>query len=86
MPRGTVVGLLGPNGAGKSTTLGVIGGQMRADRGHRLGWRAATSPAPRPTRWPAPACARSRKGAGIFPNLTVAENILMFTHRGVRRG
>ena len=26
-------------------------------------WRGATSPAPPPTRWPGPACARSRRGA-----------------------
>jgi branched-chain amino acid transport system ATP-binding protein len=83
VPRGTVVGLLGPNGAGKSTTLGVIGGQIRPTGGAvSMAGRDVTDASP-------DALARAGvctipEGRGIFPNLTVAENILMFTHRGVR--
>jgi len=81
--RGTVVGLLGPNGAGKSTTLGVIGGQIRTTAGSvSMAGRDVTGAAP-------DSLARAGvctipEGRGIFPNLTVTENILMFTHRGVR--
>jgi branched-chain amino acid transport system ATP-binding protein len=82
VPRGAVVGLLGPNGAGKSTTLGVIGGQIKPTRGSVLMvGREVTGAGP-------DALARAGvctipEGRGVFPNLTVAENILMFTHRGV---
>jgi branched-chain amino acid transport system ATP-binding protein len=85
VPRGTVVGLLGPNGAGKTTTLGVIGGQIRPAAGSvRMVGRDLTGAS-------ADALARAGvctipEGRGIFPNLTVAENILMFTHRGVAVG
>jgi branched-chain amino acid transport system ATP-binding protein len=83
VPRGTVVGLLGPNGAGKSTTLGVIGGQIRPTAGSvTMAGLEVTGAAP-------DSLARAGvctipEGRGIFPNLTVGENILMFTHRGVR--
>jgi branched-chain amino acid transport system ATP-binding protein len=83
VPRGQVVGLLGPNGAGKSTTLGVIGGQIRPMGGTvTMSGRDVTGAAP-------DALARAGvctipEGRGIFPNLTVTENVLMFTHRGVR--
>jgi branched-chain amino acid transport system ATP-binding protein len=83
VPRGTVVGLLGPNGAGKTTTLSVIGGQVRPSSGTvRMAGRDVTGAGP-------DALARVGvctipEGRGIFPNLTVTENILMFTHRGVR--
>jgi len=83
VPRGKVVGLLGPNGAGKSTTLGVIAGQIRPTGGAvTMAGREVTGAAP-------DALARAGvctipEGRGIFPNLTVAENILMYTHRGVR--
>jgi branched-chain amino acid transport system ATP-binding protein len=85
VPRGTVVGLLGPNGAGKSTTLAVIGGRVRPTSGTvRMAGRDVTGADP-------DALARAGvctipEGRGIFPNLTVSENVLMFTHRGVRAG
>lgn len=84
VPAGTIVGLLGPNGAGKTTTIGVVGGQVQVVSGtiHMLG-RDVTGGGP-------DALARAGvctvpEGRGVFPNLTVAENIWMFTHRGVTR-
>jgi branched-chain amino acid transport system ATP-binding protein len=84
VPAGSVVAVLGPNGAGKTTTLGVISGQITPTGGElRLLGRDVRG---------AGADALSRagvctipEGRGVFPNLTVAENIRMFTHRGVRR-
>jgi branched-chain amino acid transport system ATP-binding protein len=81
---GSVVGLLGPNGAGKTTTLAVISGQVTPAGGHvRMMGRDVTGAG-------ADALARAGvctipEGRGIFPNLTVAENVRMFTHRGVPR-
>ena len=39
---------------------------------------ATTSTGLLPTGWPGRGCAPSLRGAGIFPNLTVAENISLF--------
>lgn len=84
VPAGTIVGLLGPNGAGKSTTIGVVSGQVPVSSGsmHMMG-RDVTGGGP-------DALARAGvctipEGRGIFPNLTVAENVWMFTHRGISR-
>ncbi|HUR51363.1 MAG TPA: ATP-binding cassette domain-containing protein, partial [Mycobacteriales bacterium] len=79
VPKGTVVALLGPNGAGKSTTLKCISGQLTPTSGHvhvggfHLG---DTSP---------DALARAGlctipEGRGIFPNLSVQENLSLFAY------
>jgi branched-chain amino acid transport system ATP-binding protein len=75
---GQVFALLGPNGAGKSTTLGVASGQIAPSAGSFLLFgRDVTGVGP-------DALARAGvcivpEGRGIFPNLTVAENLRMAT-------
>jgi len=76
VPDGAVVALLGPNGAGKSTTLRAISGLVRADSG-RISVRGV-----RVERRPAHAVARMGvvhvpEGRGIFPSLSVQENLEM---------
>jgi branched-chain amino acid transport system ATP-binding protein len=84
VPAGTVVGLLGPNGAGKSTTLAAVSGQLRPTAGSvRMVGVDVTGAS-------ADALARAGvctipEGRGVFPNLTVDENLLMFTHGGTGR-
>ena len=81
---GQVFALLGPNGAGKSTTLRVISGRMRPLRGrvmvdgHDVTGRA-------PEKLARAGVCSVPEGRGVFPNLTVAENLRMWTFRGVRR-
>jgi branched-chain amino acid transport system ATP-binding protein len=82
VPRGTVVGLLGPNGAGKSTTLAVIGGQIKPSGGSVLMMGRDVTGASADALARAGVCTIP-EGRGVFPNLTVVENILMFTHRGI---
>jgi branched-chain amino acid transport system ATP-binding protein len=78
---GEVFALLGPNGAGKSTTLAVASGQITPSSGGLfLCGRDLTGVA-------ADALARAGvclipEGRGIFPNLTVAENLRMATYTG----
>jgi branched-chain amino acid transport system ATP-binding protein len=78
---GEVFALLGPNGAGKSTTLAVASGQVVPTSGALfLCGRDVTGV-------PADALARAGvclipEGRGIFPNLTVAENLRMATYTG----
>ena len=74
--------LLGPNGAGKSTLLKVMNGRLRPTAGiggHRLGDAARS--------WTPEALARAGviaipEGRGVFPNLTVRDNLRMWTYRG----
>src|SRR3954462_5650770 len=81
VPRGTVVALMGPNGAGKTTTLNVIAGFVPATHGcvHVAGLHINNvSPEARAK---AGLCSIP-EGRGVFPNLTVIENLRVFTHSG----
>ena len=79
VPPGSVFALLGPNGAGKTTTLKVIDGRQRAASGcvHIAGRHVNGASTDSLTR--AGVCGIP-EGRGIFPNLTVAENLRMMTH------
>lgn len=82
IPAGSVFALLGPNGAGKSTLLKVISARMRPTAGTvDIGGLALRRPTPA-------ALARLGvcaipEGRGIFPNLTVRENLLIWSFQGV---
>ncbi len=82
VPEGSVVALLGPNGGGKTTILNVCAGTLAPSGGEV---RFAGNPVNGLS-----ADARARQGIctvpegrGIFPNLTVRENLLMATQVGV---
>ena len=76
VPVGAAVALLGANGAGKSTALRAISGVIRAERGRILadGQRIERRPAYRIARM---GVVHVPEGRGIFPSLTVRENLLM---------
>jgi ABC-type branched-subunit amino acid transport system ATPase component len=80
VPKGSSLALLGPNGAGKTTLLKAISGQLAltggsvAVGGRPLG-RNATERLARSGVCMIP------EGRSIFPNLTVSENLLMYTFR-----
>jgi branched-chain amino acid transport system ATP-binding protein len=76
VPRGSVVALLGPNGAGKSTTLRTISGVIRAQSGRMWvdGVRIERRAAYRIARM---GVVHVPEGRGIFPSLSVRENLMM---------
>jgi branched-chain amino acid transport system ATP-binding protein len=81
---GSVLALLGPNGAGKSTTLRVASGQMVPTAGcfHVMGRHANGMKADALAR--AGVCTLP-DGRGIFPSLTVSENLRLMTFGGSSR-
>jgi len=79
VPTGSVFALLGPNGGGKSTTLQVISGKIRPASGcvHIAGSHLNGA---RPDALARAGVSRIPEGRGIFPNLTVEENLRMWTY------
>jgi len=81
---GRVVALLGPNGAGKTTTLKVAAGVHPVEAGRLLmGGRDVTGANPRDLAR-AGVCLIP-EGRGVFPNLSVRDNLLMMTFTGRSR-
>jgi branched-chain amino acid transport system ATP-binding protein len=78
VPEGSVVALLGPNGAGKTTTLRAVAGAHRPKTG------TIRFAGERVDGWPPSRLARAGichvpEGRGIFPRLTVRENLALFS-------
>lgn len=70
---GQVVGLIGPNGAGKTTVFNAVSGLVRPAAGTIT---VAGRPAPRaPSGLARAGVARTLQGLGLFPGLSVLENV-----------
>ncbi len=81
---GEVLAVLGPNGAGKSTLMQVLAGLLHPSSGDLLlGGRTMTGADP--TALARRGLCYIPEGRGVFPNLTVAENLWLLTNRGVKR-
>jgi branched-chain amino acid transport system ATP-binding protein len=83
VPEGSVVALLGPNGMGKSTILRTISGMLAPSRGEIWfdGARIDGAPDHRIARL---GLAHIPEGRGIFPGLSVRENLMMAAYRGTK--
>jgi branched-chain amino acid transport system ATP-binding protein len=80
----SVVALLGPNGAGKTTLLRTISGLMQPMSG-RI-WLGDKEITRRPAEFVARAgLCHVPEGRGIFPSLTVRENLVLQAKRGSER-
>ena len=82
---GEVLGVIGPNGAGKTTLFNVICGFVKPDSG-TLEWRGQPIGRIHPNRLPQMGIARTLQGVGLFPSLTVRENVMAGAHRFRRAG
>lgn len=78
---GEVHALLGPNGAGKTTTLSVCSGQIVPSAGEVLLCGREVNSASSDELARAGVC-HVPEGRGVFPNLTVTDNLRMWTHAG----
>jgi branched-chain amino acid transport system ATP-binding protein len=83
--EGEVLGVIGPNGAGKTTLFNVICGFVSPDAGtirrhdtplHKI----------RPHRLAEHGISRTLQGVGLFPKLTVLENVMVGATRFRRAG
>ncbi len=81
VPAGSVFALLGPNGAGKSTLLAVVRGQLRPTHGTVTVGDLDVGRTPTEQLARAGVCAVP-EGRAVFPNLTVRENLRIWTYRG----
>ncbi|MBC2640462.1 ABC transporter ATP-binding protein [Rhodococcus wratislaviensis] len=81
VPPSTVVALLGPNGAGKTTLLRTAGGLLEPREGTvTVAGKDVT--ADRPHRRAAAGLCLVPEGRGVFPRLTVKENLALFAPAG----
>jgi len=83
--HGEVVGVIGPNGAGKTTLFNAICGLVEPDAGSlELDGRKRN--------WPKPyelvdlGIARTLQGVGLFPELTVLENVMIGAQKFSKTG
>ena len=75
-----VLGVIGPNGAGKTTLFNVICGFVRPSKG-TLSWRGQPMVRVAPDRLASIGIARTLQGVGLFPGLTVLENVMVGAQR-----
>ena len=83
-PR-TVVGVIGPNGAGKTTLFNVVCGFVRPQEGS-LRWQGSELRKHRPDQLAKLGIARTLQGLGLFPGLTVLENVMAGANRHAQAG
>jgi branched-chain amino acid transport system ATP-binding protein len=79
------VGVIGPNGAGKTTLFNAICGLVEPDAGtleldgHKRDW-------PKPYELVDLGIARTLQGVGLFPELTVLENVMIGAQKFAKTG
>jgi len=83
--RGEVLGLIGPNGAGKTTIFNALCGIVAPAsgslelNGKKIDWLSPHQLARR-------GIARTLQGVGLFPDLTVSENVMIGAQRFAQSG
>jgi branched-chain amino acid transport system ATP-binding protein len=80
-----VTGVIGPNGAGKTTLLNVLCGFVRPDSG-RLMFGDTELTGRKPHQLASLGIARTLQNVGLFPRLTVLENVMAGANCHARAG
>jgi branched-chain amino acid transport system ATP-binding protein len=82
---GEVLGVIGPNGAGKTTLFNVICGFVEVTSG-TLEWKGRTLTKVHTNRLAGLGIARTLQGVGLFPGLSVLENVMAGAQRFRKAG
>ena len=85
IPAGTSLGLLGRNGMGKTTLIRTAMGYVRAAAG-TVSWRGRAMTGAPPEVMARLGIGYVPEGRGIFPNLSVRENLVMTARAGADGG
>jgi len=78
--KGEVLGLIGPNGAGKTTVFNALCGIVTPASGS-IDLYGKSIDWPKPHQLARRGIARTLQGVGLFPDLTVADNVMIGAHR-----
>jgi len=81
--EGSIYGLIGPNGAGKSTLLNVVSGLYKTEGGS-ICFGGKPINGLKPHKIAQLGIARTFQTLGLFPKMTVLENLLIGLHRQLR--
>jgi branched-chain amino acid transport system ATP-binding protein len=73
---GTVLGVIGPNGAGKTTLFNVVSGFVRPSHG-TIRWCGEELRDHRPDSLAGLGISRTLQGLGLFPGMSVLDNVLV---------
>lgn len=82
LPRGSALGLLGRNGMGKTTLIRALMGYVRVTQGS-VHWQGREMTNAAPERMARAGLGYVPEGRGIFPNLSVRENLVMAARPGI---
>jgi len=74
--KGDIVTLIGANGAGKTTTLRAVSGLLKPTGG-KITYAGASTAGVKPHKLVEGGLCHAPEGRGIFPNLTLRENLLL---------
>lgn len=77
IPDGKIVALLGPNGAGKTTTMMSISGLVKLSPDSQVLFQGKNMAGMRPEAIVKQGITQVPQGRGIFPGLTIRENLIM---------
>ena len=80
-----VVGVIGPNGAGKTTLFNAICGLVKPDSG-KFSFAGEERSWPRTDELVDLGIARTLQGVGLFPDLTVLENVMIGAQKFAKTG
>jgi len=83
--RNEVVGVIGPNGAGKTTLFNAICGLVAPDKG-TFSFNGQEQSWPKTDQLAGLGIARTLQGVGLFPDLTVLENVMIGAQRFAKTG
>ena len=80
-----VVGLIGPNGAGKTTLFNALSGLVDVESGS-LSINGNSHKWPKPHQLVGLGISRTLQGVGLFPELTVLENVMIGDSKNAKSG